>query len=151
MQAQRVRVAVYLLDLSGSVFISVKDADKEKAVDLARELFEMGFKIIATKGTCIKLIENNIPSEFILKMTQGRPNVADAIINGEINLVINTTIGKQSIKDSFYIRRTSLDKHLPYVTTIRAASAVVKAIAAMKERKIKVKPLQAYYQKRGTA
>jgi carbamoyl-phosphate synthase large subunit len=105
----------------------------------------MGFKIIATKGTCIALINNNIPSQFALKMTEGRPNIVDSIINDEIDLIINTTIGKQSIKDSFSIRRTALDRQVPYVTTIRGASAVAKAIEAMKKRKIDVKPIQLYY------
>jgi carbamoyl-phosphate synthase large subunit len=129
----------------GNVLFSVKDQDKKKAVELARKMLEMGFKIIATKGTCIEFIKNNIPSEFVLKMTEGRPNIVDWIINGKINLIINTTIGAQSIKDSFSIRRTALDKQIPYVTTIRGAAAVVKAIAALKESKIGVKPIQSYY------
>ena len=78
-------------------------------------------------------------------MTEGRPNIVDSIINDEIDLIINTTIGKQSIKDSFSIRRTALDRQVPYVTTIRGAMAVAKAIEAMKQRKIDVKPIQLYY------
>jgi carbamoyl-phosphate synthase large subunit len=133
------------LPMSGNVFFSVKDSDKKKAVELAGQLQQMGFKIVATKGTCIEFINNNIPSEFVLKMAEGRPNIVDWIINGKINLIINTTIGAQSIRDSFPIRRTALDKQIPYVTTIRGAAAVVKAITAMKERKISVKPIQHYY------
>ncbi|MFB0555588.1 MAG: carbamoyl-phosphate synthase large subunit [Phycisphaerae bacterium] len=133
------------LPTAGNVLFSVKDSDKKKTVELAGKMLEMGFKIIATKGTCIEFIKNNIPSEFVLKMTEGRPNVVDWIINGKINLIINSTIGAQSIKDSFSIRRTALDKQMPYVTTIRGAAAVVKAIAALKERKISVKPIQRYY------
>jgi carbamoyl-phosphate synthase large subunit len=133
------------LPMSGNVFFSVKDSDKKKAVELADQLQQMGFKIVATKGTCIEFINNNIPSEFVLKMAEGRPNIVDWIINGKINLIINTTIGAQSIRDSFPIRRTALDKQIPYVTTIRGAAAVVKAITAMKERKISVKPIQHYY------
>jgi carbamoyl-phosphate synthase large subunit len=133
------------LPMSGNVFFSVKDCDKKKAVELAGQLQQMGFKIVATKGTCIEFINNNIPSEFVLKMAEGRPNIVDWIINGKINLIINTTIGAQSIRDSFPIRRTALDKQIPYVTTIRGAAAVVKAITAMKERKISVKPIQHYY------
>ena len=105
----------------------------------------MGFKIIATKGTCIELIENDIPSEFVLKVIEGRPNIVDSMINGEIDLIINTTIGKRSIVDSFSIRRTALDKQIPYVTTIRGAAAVVKAIEALKAKKLTVKPIQLYY------
>jgi len=138
------------LPTEGSVFISVKDADKKKAVEVARRLHEMGFKIIATKGTCIELIKNNIPSEFILKVVDGRPNIVDAIINSKIDLIINTTIGGQSTKDSFSIRRTALDRQVPYVTTIRGGLAVVKAIEALKERKIDVKPIQLYYRRKGS-
>jgi len=105
----------------------------------------MGFKILATKGTCIELIKNNIPSEFVLKVSQGRPNIIDLIINGKIDLIINTTVGKQTIHDSFSIRRTALDRRVPYVTTIRAAAAVARAISAMKKEKINVKPIQLYY------
>ena len=105
----------------------------------------MGFKIVATKGTCIRFIENNIPSEFVLKMTEGRPNVVDSIINGKIDLIINTTVGEQTIKDSYSIRRTALDKQVPYVTTIRGAGAVARAVEALQREKIDVKPIQAYH------
>jgi carbamoyl-phosphate synthase large subunit len=138
------------LPTSGNVFFSVKDPDKPRAVEVAGQLHKMGFKIIATKGTCIEFIRNNIPSEFVLKMTQGRPNIVDYIINDEIDLIINTTIGKQSILDSFYIRRNALDRQVPYVTTIRGAVAVAKAIEAMKAQKIGVKPLQLYHRKKGS-
>jgi len=132
------------LPTKGNVLFSVKDTDKKKAVGLAAQLQQMGFKIVATKGTCIEFINNNLPSEFVLKMTEGRPNIVDWIINGKISLIINTTIGAQSIKDSFPIRRTALDKQIPYVTTIRGAAAVVRAISAMKEKKLTVKPIQHY-------
>jgi carbamoyl-phosphate synthase large subunit len=130
----------------GTVLFSVKDADKPKAIELAHRLYSMGFKIIATKGTCIEFIKNNVPSEFVLKMTEGRPNIIDWIINGKIDLIINTTIGKQSIMDSFSIRRNAIERRIPYVTTIRGAAAVVKAINAISHKKIGVKPLQSYYQ-----
>ncbi|MCD4830974.1 MAG: carbamoyl-phosphate synthase large subunit [Anaerohalosphaeraceae bacterium] len=133
------------LPTSGNVFISVKDADKKRAVEVAKTLHEMGFKILATKGTCIEFINNNVPSEFLLKVNEGRPNVVDSIINMNIDLIINTTVGKESIKDSFSIRRTALDKRIPYVTTIRGATAVTKAIVAMKQKEIDVKPIQQYY------
>jgi carbamoyl-phosphate synthase large subunit len=133
------------LPASGNVFLSVKDSDKAKAVKVARELHNMGFNIFATKGTCIELINNDIPSKFVLKVIEGRPNVVDSIINGDIDLIINTTIGAQSIEDSFSIRRTALDKQIPYVTTIRGAGAIVKAIKALKEKKLSVKPIQLYY------
>ena len=133
------------LPTSGNVFISVKDSDKERAVEVARELHAMGFKIIATKGTCISLIKNNIPSEFVWKITEGRPNIVDQIINDKIDLIINTTVARRSIMDSFSIRRTALDRQVPYVTTIRGAKAVAKAIEALKKHKLGVKPIQLYY------
>ena len=138
------------LPTSGNVFLSVKESDRPRAVEVARRLHVMGFKIIATKGTCIEFIRNNIPSQFVLKITEGRPNIVDSIINDEIDLIINTTIGKQSIKDSFSIRRNALDKQIPYVTTIRGALAVVKAIEALKQRNVGVKPIQLYYKEKST-
>ena len=86
----------------------------------------------------------------MLKITEGRPNIVDSIINGEIDLIINTTIGKRSIRDSFSIRRSALDRQVPYVTTIRGAMAVAKAIEALKQRKLGVKPIQLYYRGRKT-
>jgi carbamoyl-phosphate synthase large subunit len=123
----------------------VRDQDKARAVEVAARLHEMGFKIVATKGTCIKLIENNIPAEFALKITEGRPHIVDGIINSEFDLIINTTVGKQSILDSFSIRRTALEKQVPYVTTIRGAGAVVQAVEAIKTKKVGVRPIQLYY------
>ncbi|MBM4023941.1 MAG: carbamoyl-phosphate synthase large subunit [Planctomycetes bacterium] len=133
------------LPLTGSVLFSVKDADKAKAVDLARRLRALGFKIIATRGTCLEFIKNNIPSEFALKMTEGRPNIVDAVINKQVDLIVNTVVGKQSIVDSFAIRRTAVDRQVPYVTTMRGAVAVVTAIETLKANKITVKPIQLYY------
>ena len=92
---------------------------KPAAVQVAKKLHELGFKILATRGTCIELIENNIPSEFVRKVVEGRPNIVDLMINNKIDLIINTTVGEQTIKDSFPIRRTALDRQIPYVTTIR--------------------------------
>jgi len=133
------------LPVSGNVLFSIKDGDKHRAVEVARKFHHLGFKIIATKGTCITFINNNIPSEFALKMTEGRPNIVDYIINGKIDLIVNTAIGKQSIKDSFLIRRNAIEKEIPYVTTIRAAEATVRAIEAMKARKVGVKAIQSYH------
>ncbi|AQT69347.1 Carbamoyl-phosphate synthase large chain [Anaerohalosphaera lusitana] len=136
-----------VLPLEGTVLISVKDRDKPRAVEVARQLHEMGFKIVATKGTCIELIKNNVPSQFVLKMSEGRPNIVDSIINGDFDLIINTTVGKQSIEDSFQIRRSALDRQIPYVTTVRGAQAVCKAVEAMKAKKLNVRAIQLYYKK----
>ena len=133
------------LPIRGNVLFSVNDRDKPKAVALARQLREMGFRIVATKGTCIEFIKNNIPTEFALKMTEGRPHIVDAIINKQIDLIVNTAVGTQAIADSFLIRRNAVDRQIPYVTTMRGAEAVVKAIAALKAKKLAVKPIQLYY------
>ena len=134
------------LPTAGTVLFSVRDADKARAVELARQFHKMGFKILATKGTCIAFIENNIPSEFVLKVKEGRPNIVDRIINGQVDLIINTTVGKQAIVDSFSIRRTALDKNVPYVTTIRGARAVTQAIHALQREIPGVQAIQSYYQ-----
>ena len=132
------------LPTTGTVLFSVKDADKPRAVEAARKLHQMGFKITATKGTCIEFINNNVPAEFVLKVSEGRPNILDSIINRKVDLIVNTTVGKQAVSDSFAIRRTALDKQVPYVTTIRGAMAIVKAIEAMKKERIDVKCIQLY-------
>ncbi|MBP7049828.1 MAG: carbamoyl-phosphate synthase large subunit [Phycisphaerae bacterium] len=133
------------LPTGGNVLFSVNDRDKPKAVALARRLRDLGFRIVATKGTCIEFIKNNIPSEFALKMTEGRPHIVDAIINKQIDLIVNTAVGTQAISDSFAIRRSAVDRQVPYVTTMRGAEAVVKAIEAVRGKKVGVKPIQLYY------
>jgi carbamoyl-phosphate synthase large subunit len=135
------------LPTEGTVFLSVRDMDKKRAVDVGRRLHEMGFKIVATQGTCMELIKNNIPSEYVLKVKEGRPNIVDSIINGQIDLIINTTVGRQTIIDSFSIRRNALDRQVPYVTTMRGAEALVKGVEDLKKSKIDVKAIQLYYKK----
>ncbi len=135
------------LPTQGTVFISVRDADKPRGVQVAKKLNELGFKILATRGTCIELIKNNVPSEFVRKVVEGRPNVVDLMINNQIDLIINTTIGEQTIKDSFPIRRTALDRQIPYFTTIRGGLAVARAIETLQKKKLTVKAIQSYYRK----
>ncbi|MEN6306978.1 MAG: carbamoyl-phosphate synthase large subunit [Anaerohalosphaeraceae bacterium] len=135
------------LPTKGTVFVSVRDVDKPRAIQMARKLHELGFKILATKGTCIELIKNNIPSEFVRKMIEGRPNVVDLMINNQIDLIVNTTVGEQTIRDSFPIRRTALDRQIPYITTIRGGLAAARAIEALQNEKLTVKSIQAYYRK----
>jgi carbamoyl-phosphate synthase large subunit len=134
------------LPTKGTVFMSVRDQDKTRAVEVGRKLHELGFKILATRGTCIKLIENNVPSEFVRKVVEGRPNIVDVMINDAVDLIINTTVGEQSIKDSFIIRRTALDRAIPYATTIRGAAAMAQAIETLQKRTMTVKAIQLYYQ-----
>jgi carbamoyl-phosphate synthase large subunit len=135
------------LPTKGTVFISVRDADKARGIQVAKKMHELGFKILATRGTCIELIKNNIPSEFVRKVVEGRPNVVDLMINNKVDLIINTTIGEQTIKDSFPIRRTALERQIPYFTTIRGGLAVARAIEALQKKKLTVKAIQSYYRK----
>jgi carbamoyl-phosphate synthase large subunit len=133
---------------SGTVFISVKDEDKAEGVKVGRELFDLGFKLVATQNTCIELVKNNVPSEYVRKVQHGRPNIVDSIVNNKVDLIVNTTAGGQSIRDSFSIRRSALDKGVSYITTIRGAEAAVKAIQSRRKGRLGVKPIQAYYCKK---
>jgi carbamoyl-phosphate synthase large subunit len=130
--------------VSGTVFASVKDADKERIVAPIRELITMDFKVLATGGTKRHLEENGIPCERINKVLEGRPNIVDAMKNGEVALVFNTTEGAKALADSAEIRRTALLYHIPYYTTVSGALAVTKAIAAMRAGILEVAPLQKY-------
>ena len=120
--------AVGRLPMSGTAFVSVKDADKPQAVEVAHQLHEVGFKLIATRGTQRALAAAGVPAELVLKATEGNPNIVDAMESGGVDLVINTTHGKQALKDSYTLRRTALSRDIIYTTTIWGAEAMVKAI-----------------------
>ncbi len=129
---------------SGKVFISLRDRDKEGILQAARELVEMNFSLVATRGTKRFLEEQGLPCIGINKVFEGRPNVVDAMKNGEIAIVFNTTEGTKALEDSKDIRRTALLNHIPYYTTLKGALAVTKAIKAFKADSIRVAPLQSY-------
>ncbi|SHI46319.1 carbamoyl-phosphate synthase large subunit [Roseomonas rosea] len=131
---------------SGTAFISVKDSDKAAAVSLARRLSEMGFDILATQGTAVRLREAGLAVRVVNKVLEGRPHCVDAIKSGEIQLVINTTGSGRSVSDSFDIRRSALTQGVPHYTTIAGARAAVHAIAALRAGTLDVAPLQAYFQ-----
>jgi carbamoyl-phosphate synthase large subunit len=133
------------LPLEGNVFISVKDEDKKKVVEIAKGFEEMGFKILATRGTAEYLRKHGVNAKMVFKVGEGRPHIVDMIKNGEISLVVNTTFGAQSIRDSFSIRRSAVSYGVPYFTTIEGAMAAVRAIKCVKNRGFEVKPLQEYY------
>jgi carbamoyl-phosphate synthase large subunit len=133
------------MPLSGTVFVSVNDHDKPRILPAARKLIEMGFRIVATGGTQRFFEEKGIPSSKINKVLEGRPHVVDAIKNGEIQLVLNTTETKSSESDSKSIRQTALLQKVPYYTTLPGILAVTKAISAQKAGAIDVKPLQDYH------
>ena len=133
------------LPLEGTVLITVADRDKPAVQEVARRFSELGFAIKATEGTAAFLAEHGIESEPIGKLRGGRPNISDAIIDGEIQLVINTPRGKASKADDAYIRQTAIKCKIPYVTTLAAAVAAAKGIAACREGRGGVKSLQAYH------
>jgi carbamoyl-phosphate synthase large subunit len=133
-----------VLPTGGTVFVSVKDADKDRMVAPVRQLEAMGFKIVATRGTKRHLEANGIACETINKVLEGRPHIVDAMKNGDIALVFNTTEGAKALADSKDIRRTALLHHIPYYTTLAGAVAVTRAIKALKAGTLKVAPLQSF-------
>ena len=132
------------LPKTGKVFVSVKDADKPWILEPVKLLLSQGFKVVATAGTGGYLAEQGLEVEQVKKVLEGRPHIVDAMKNGEIQLVFNTTEGKQSLADSFEIRRTALMMKTPYFTTAAGALAAAQAIVATVEDTLDVRPLQSY-------
>ena len=130
------------LPTRGQVFLSVKDADKDALVPIAEKLARLGFDLVATGGTCLRLQEAGLNVKRINKVLEGQPHIVDALINGDIDLVINTTIGPQALSDSFSIRRTALMNKVPYFTLLTSARAGVAAIEALQKVDLSVKSLQ---------
>ena len=120
------------LPLSGSVLISVKDKDKEEALRVAKSLAGDGFKLYATGGTYDRLKAEGIECEKVLKLYEGRPNCYDLITNGQIQLIINSPIGKNSLHDDSYLRKAAIKAKVPYVTTMAAALATADGIHYIK-------------------
>jgi len=135
------------LPTSGTVLISVKQKDKKGILAVAKYLQSIGFKILATDDTHKFLSANGVNSSFIKKVHEGRPNIVDAIHNKEIDLIINTPIGKNSKYDDSYIRKAAIKYKIPYMTTASAADSVAEAIKAYLQKKkgMTVKSLQAYH------
>lgn len=122
------------LPLSGTVLISVNRKEKDEVAAVAKLLHENNFKILATSGTYDVITAAGIPAEKILKLYEGRPNIVDAITNGQIDLIINSPIGKDSMYDDSYIRMNAINKKIPYITTITAALAAAEGIDHMNKR-----------------
>jgi carbamoyl-phosphate synthase large subunit len=133
------------LPVAGTVFVSVRDHDKEAVVGPARNLLDMGFRLVATGGTAGYLAGQGLAVDSINKVLQGPPHIVDAMIDGQIQLVLNTTEGAKSIEDSFSLRRTALTCGIPYYTTIAGARAAVQAIDALKHGSLEVASLQSYF------
>jgi carbamoyl-phosphate synthase large subunit len=133
-----------VLPAKGAVFVSVKDADKAWIVEPVRILAGRGFRLIATGGTAGYLEGRGFTVERVKKVLEGRPHIVDAMKNGDVQLVFNTTEGKQSLEDSFSLRRSALMMKIPYYTTAAGALAAAQAIAAQADGKLEVRPLQSY-------
>ncbi|MFH1351784.1 MAG: carbamoyl-phosphate synthase large subunit [Pseudomonadota bacterium] len=138
------------LPLTGTVFISVKDEDKMAILNAAFILYDLGFKIVATRGTSRFLSQHGISSQWVKKVREGRPNIVDMIKNKNIDLVINTTSDKRAIAESYSIRRTALTFDIPYTTTLAGAKATALAIKSMIEGELRVKTVQEYHNKRSS-
>jgi len=133
------------LPVEGTVLITVSEHDRPAVLDVAKQFAELGFKIKATQGTHQFLVSRGIASEHILKLYEGRPNISDAIKNREIQLVVNTPAGKLSQYDDSYIRKSAIKYKIPYITTLAAASAAAKGIAAYRTGKDEVRSLQSFH------
>jgi carbamoyl-phosphate synthase large subunit len=133
------------LPVEGTVLITVNPADRPSVIEVARQFQSLGFKIRATEGTGAFLAEHGIPVEPVLKRHEGRPNIVDVIMNREIQLVINTPSGKLSAHDDSYIRKAAIKHKVPYITTLAAAIAAARGIAAYREGREGVRSLQAYH------
>ena len=125
-----------ILPTSGNAFLSVRQADRIKVITLAKKLIAKGFTILATRGTAKSLHEANIACEIVNKVTEGRPNIVDSIVNGEVSLIVNTSDGSVSIKDSSGIRREALMKKVCYTTTMAGAMAMVASMDFINNQKV---------------
>ena len=134
-----------ILPQGGTAFVSVKDADKDNIIPAVEKLVELGFSIIATGGTTDHLASRGIPVERVNKVAQGRPHIVDKLLDGQVDLVFNTTEGWQSLKDSHSIRATALQKKVPYFTTAAASLAAARSIEAVRGHALEVASLQSYY------
>ncbi len=131
--------------LKGKALITVAKSDRSRALVVAGELLSLGFKLVSTGGTAGFLKDNGIECEFIKKLHEGRPNIVDAMHNGEIQFVLNTPVGKEGAYDDSYIRKSAIKYNIPYYTTTAAGLAAAKGIRAAKEGRIDIKSVQEYH------
>jgi carbamoyl-phosphate synthase large subunit len=134
-----------ILPQQGTAFVSVKDTDKDNILPAVEKLVELGFAIIATTGTAAYLEKKGVPVSPVNKVAQGRPHIVDRLLDGDVDLVFNTTEGWQSLKDSHSIRTTTLHKRVPYFTTAAASLAAARSIEAVRGHALEVASLQSYY------
>jgi carbamoyl-phosphate synthase large subunit len=127
---------------AGGIFVSVNDRDKERIIPLVRQFYELGFKIWATEGTCARLQAQGIPTERIFKVNEGRPSVLDLIINGEIRMIVNTPLGRESHYDEKSVGAEAYRRGIPNITTLSGASAAIQAISTRREGRETLRSLQ---------
>ena len=132
----------------GVLFVSVRDADKPRAVPAVKLLADLGFRVVATGGTARYLVEQGVPAQKINKVSEGRPHIVDAIKNGSIQLVFNTTEGAQALADSRSLRRAALLHKVPYYTTLAGAFAAAQGIRAYVSGDLEARALQDYFPSR---
>lgn len=137
--------ASQFLPLEGTVFVSMSDRHKQSVIPVVKDLIDLGFQVVATQGTREVLLENGFDVGLALKLHEGRPNVADGIKNGEIQLIITTPSGEESRQDGITIRRTALNYKVPLITTIAGAKAAAAAIRSLQSGTLEVKAVQDYY------
>jgi carbamoyl-phosphate synthase large subunit len=137
------------LPVEGNVFISVQDSDKMAALPVARDFYDMGFKLLATRGTAMFLEDNAIPARVVEKVSTGRPHVVDAVKNSEIQLILNTGANSQTKRDGYEIRRSAIRFKIPYATTTDGARTICEAIKALKKETLTVMAIQDYHKQGG--
>src|SRR4030095_7168800 len=140
------RAAGHPLPESGTAFISVNNLDKPNVLPVARQLAELGFQLVGTRGNAAHLRAHGLEADIIFKVNEGRPHVGDELLNRRIALVINTPLGRESFFDDWTVRRAPILHGVPCITTLTGAAAAVSAIAALKTEGLVVKSLQEYHQ-----
>jgi carbamoyl-phosphate synthase large subunit len=133
------------LPLRGTVFITVNDKDKQNVVPIARGLAELGFQLVATGGTAESLVGAGLACQTVYKVNEGRPNGVDMMKNGEIQLILNTPLGRESYFDEKALRRTATQRGIPLITTLSGGHAAVEAIRALQSGPLEVRTLQEIY------
>ena len=134
------------LPLEGGICVTVNDRDKAQVVPIVRRFHEMGFRIMATEGTRRYLMARGISAAPVAKVYEGRPNAIDLMVSGQVQLLVNTPLGKLTQKDDYAMRRAALEHGVPYTTTLSAASAASDAIIALKSRQGSVRSLQEWHE-----
>ena len=135
------------LPLEGAIFVTVNDSDKPTVLPIVRRFHEMGFRIVATEGTARYVRSRGVPADLVAKVHEGRPNAIDLIVSGDVQLLINTPLGKFTQADDYAIRRAALMHRVPYTTTMSAASAACDAIIALRSRTGSVRSLQEWHER----